>query len=81
MGCQRQAVIPGPTHPFRLLRMEAMPIIMLAMDRALAAFLRANSLSCCLAAWSVRSSLSVHWKRPETTGQAQLAALPVPADS
>lgn len=32
------------THPLRLLRMEAMPMTMLATDSALAAFLRANSL-------------------------------------
>lgn len=73
----RDGLIAEPTHPLRLLRMEAMPITMLATDRALAAFLRANSLSCCWAAWSVRSSLWGHWKRPETTAQAQLATLPV----
>lgn len=57
------------SHPLRLLRMDAMPMTMLATDRALAAFFRANSLICCLAVRSGRNSLLVHWKRPETTGQ------------
>lgn len=57
------------THPLRLLRMEAMPMTMLATDSALAAFLRANSLICSPVAWSLRKSLLAHWKRPETTKQ------------
>lgn len=49
--------------------MEAMPITILATDRALAAFFRAKSLMCSPATWSLRNSLSVHWKRPGTKFQ------------
>lgn len=48
-----------------------MPMSMLATDRALAAFFRANSLIFCLVVRLVRNSLLVHWKRAETTGQLQ----------
>lgn len=60
------------THPLRLLRMEAMPITILATERALAAFLRANSLICSPVTWSLRNSLLVHWRRPEIERQSQL---------
>lgn len=57
---------PLTPHPLRLLRMEAIPMTMLARDRALAAFLRANSLSWTQLARSLRNSLLVLWKKPET---------------
>lgn len=65
------------THPLRLLRMEAMPMTMLATDRAFAAFLRANSLMWSPVAWSLRKSLLVHWKKPETTQHGQLVVVRV----
>lgn len=65
------------THPFRLLRMEAMPMTMLATDRALAAFFRANSLMWCPVAWSLRRSLLAYWKKSESKQQWQLVAVRV----
>ena len=62
------------THPLRLLRMEAMPMTMLATDRAFAAFLRTNSLMWSPVARSLRKSLLVHWKKPETTDERRSAA-------
>lgn len=48
---------------------------MLATDRALAAFFRANSLIWSPVASSLRKSLLVHWKRPEITQQQQLVVV------
>lgn len=62
-------------HRFRLLRMEAMPMTMLAIDRTLAAFFRANSLIWSLVAWSLRRSLLAYWKKSESKQQQQLAVL------
>lgn len=53
------------THPLRLLRMEAMPITMLATDRALAAFLRANSLIWSPVVVSLRKTLLARWNKSE----------------
>lgn len=48
---------------------------MLHIDRALAAFLRANSLIWSPVASSLRKSLLVHRKRPKTTHQRQLVVV------
>lgn len=58
-------------YPLRLQRIEAMPMSMLATERALAAFFRANSFRCTQLACSFRSNLLASWKKATKKKQKQ----------